>query len=237
MKHPHRLGFLIPATNTTFEPETYAVLPPDVTAHFVRVPFSEVSQEQLEAMRSHVSRLGSHLATARVLATAFACTTGSLIGGPGYDNQVIREMGIGGLQNVTTTSTAVVNALNALNVERIAIAAPYETWLTDLEARFLESAGFTVVGTASLGLRRYIADVEPTRVFELVTQLAENEPEAIFISCTNLRSIEVMRDAESRLQVPVISSNLATWWDTFRLAGLAPTTLSGDTLPSALLRA
>src|SRR5690606_1193491 len=218
------------------ESETYAVLPAEVTAHFVRVPFTEVSQDQLEAMQSHVSRLSSHLATARVRATAFACTTGSLIGGPGYDSQVIREMGRGGLENVTTTSTAVVNALKALKVKRVAIAAPYESWLTDLEARFLESSGFSIVGTASLGLRRYIADVESERVRELVSQIVAGEPEAIFISCTNLRTIEVLKEAESRYSVPVISSNLATWWETFRLAGLDSRALSNGYLPTTLLR-
>jgi len=236
MTRNKRLGFLIPATNTTFEPETYAVIPAGVSAHFVRVPFVEVNEEQLHAMRPHTKRLAAHLHSTQIDVAAFACTTGSLIGGADYDRQIVNEIEAGGIENATTTSTAVINALNALGVTRIAIAAPYEAWLTELEVRFLESAGFSVIETASLGLRRHIADVGPAEVYELASQVARSAPEAVFISCTNIRTVDVLADLEADLGIPVISSNLATWWEIFRLARLSTGALRGTIMPLTLLQ-
>jgi maleate isomerase len=40
------------------------------------------------------------------------------------------------------------------------------------------------------------------------------------VSCTNLRTAEVIEDAEARLGKPVISSNQALFWHIRKLAGL-----------------
>ena len=44
--------------------------------------------------------------------------------------------------------------------------------------------------------------------------------EALFLSCTNLRSLEVIREVEEILGMPVTSSNHAMAWHTLRLAGV-----------------
>ena len=41
------------------------------------------------------------------------------------------------------------------------------------------------------------------------------DADGMFISCTNLRTIDVIARLEAELGVPVISSNLATCWGVF----------------------
>jgi maleate isomerase len=44
--------------------------------------------------------------------------------------------------------------------------------------------------------------------------------DAIFISCGALRTLDVVDEIEKRAGIPVIASNQAMIWDTFRLAGI-----------------
>jgi maleate isomerase len=46
------------------------------------------------------------------------------------------------------------------------------------------------------------------------------ENEAIFISCTNFRTIEIIQELEEATGKPVISSNQATLWYALRKLGL-----------------
>jgi maleate isomerase len=55
----------------------------------------------------------------------------------------------------------------------------------------------------------------------------------IFLSCTNLRTLDVIDALEAELGIPVVSSNLALAWDMARRTG-APMAQSA---PGRLMRA
>ena len=54
--------------------------------------------------------------------------------------------------------------------------------------------------------------------------------EGMFLSCTNLRTLDVIPELEDATGLPVLSSNLVLAWDMLRLAGAAPD------VPGRLLR-
>ena len=47
---------------------------------------------------------------------------------------------------------------------------------------------------------------------DLVLSLSHKEADGIFISCTNLPTINIIEELETILKKPVISSNTATLW-------------------------
>ena len=123
----------------------------------------------------------------------------------------------------TTTATAMVAALQALGVTRVAVAAPYIDEVCARLRRFLEESGLSVTSLENLGLRGMaITEVTSPEVMELAKRADRPEAEALFLSCTNLRTFDVLEPLEQELGKPVISSNLATMWHAIRLAGLAP---------------
>jgi maleate isomerase len=66
-----------------------------------------------------------------------------------------------------------------------------------------------------------VARIKPQSIFEAAVAAGEErEAEAVFISCTNLRCIDVIAPAEERLGKPVLSSNLALLWHMLTLAGI-----------------
>ncbi|HEX2482589.1 MAG TPA: hypothetical protein VHQ69_11965, partial [Methylomirabilota bacterium] len=107
--------------------------------------------------------------------------------------------------------------------KRVAVAAPYIDEVCARLRRFLEESGLGVTSLENLGLRGMaITEVTSPEVMELAKRADRPEAEALFLSCTNLRTFDALEPLEQELGKPVISSNLATMWHAIRLAGLAP---------------
>ena len=212
----------MPSSNTTMEPEMWRLVPDGVSVHTARVPLTMVTVEELMRMESEAQRAAKLLATADVDIVVYGCTTGSLVGGPGYDEKIARLVEEASGKPCVATATAVVEALRVLGAKKVALATPYIDEVNEKEIRFLEHHGFEIVDLKTLRIRdnREIGRVAPERVYRLVKSLDIRSADVVFISCTNLRTIEVIDALEKDLGLPVISSNTATAWMTLRKLGI-----------------
>lgn len=113
-----------------------------------------------------------------------------------------------------TTSTAVLEALDVLDAQSLLIVTPYSDEINQKEKEFLEGNGFEVLDIKGLNLtdNLEIGKLEPYVVYRLAKAMFAGDADAIFISCTNLRTFEIIEKLERDLGVPVITSNQATLW-------------------------
>jgi len=218
----HRLGVIIPSSNTTVEAEfTKALVDSDVTCHFARVPLRDVTLHDLECMVSELDGAAGLLRDASVDVVAFACTSGSLIKGRGYDANLAKRIRDAAGCHALTTSGAVIDALHALGAKKICLATPYIDEVTDREVDFLEQNGFRVLKRVSLGLKENlkIGQLTPTVAGALAESAFSPDADAVFVSCTNFRTFEAITALEQKLCKPFISSNSATLWASLRVFG------------------
>ena len=207
-----RVGVMVPSANAVFERDAQLVLSRGVSAHFARMKLTRDEPDQITGLIDHVPRCARELADAGVQAIAFACTTGSLDGGLGYDARISgiieTETGV----PATTTSTAVVEALRLLRVERPIVVSPYEDWLNAKLARFMSDSGFDVVSLHGFSLPepRDIEAVTPDEIADAVVAADKPQADGAFISCTGFRGLEAAELLADRFDKPVISSNQAT---------------------------
>jgi maleate isomerase len=216
-----RFGVLLPSVNTIIEPDMYRMTPSRTSVHFARVPDRfENTREELVGMKDEVEKPSELLKDARVGVIAFGCTAGSFIGGVSYDQQVIRIIETKTGIRATTTATAVVSSLKNMNLEKITVATPYEEWLNEIEAKFLENNGISVLSIRGKGLVRADdqASFPPHEIVRFVRQIHDQDSDGIFISCTNFRAVEAIEKLERILRKPVISSNQATMWMLMQIA-------------------
>jgi maleate cis-trans isomerase len=114
----------------------------------------------------------------------------------------------------------------ALGARRVAVATPYVDFVNESERAFLQEYGFEVTSMHGLRLgetqeeRRGIGRVPPEHVYRMARLVDRPEAEAIFISCTNLATLGVIRRIEDDLGKPVVTSNQACFWGCLRLLGL-----------------
>ena len=213
-----KIGLVFPAPGLAPEVEFHRKVPEGVGVLTTRVPFEEVTPKGLIKMASYVEEAASLLAQAKPDLIVFACTTGSLVKGVGYDKEIIdrieRRTGISAM----TTITAVIESLNNLKSRKIIIATPYSDELNQIEKSFMENSGFEVVSIRGLGLVNPIKmpEVRHEQIYKLVKDGFMESADAIFISCTGIGIIDIIGTLERDLRKPVVTSNQATLWAALR---------------------
>ena len=220
-----KLGVIYPADGA-LDDEYWKLAPKGVSVHFTRIPIPQEDQtlEALEAqtLNADIETAAVNLNVIRLDAVGYACTSGSFVHGPGGDLEIIKRLEDASGAVCTTTSTAAVRALQALQAEKIAVITPYPEEINERLQTFLQDSGIKIVAMKGLGLYREIFNQPAGAAYRLAREADRPEAEAVFISCTNFRSVEVLDELEQDLGKPVISANQVTMWDMLRLAGLRP---------------
>jgi len=213
-----RLGLLIPSSNTTMEHEFNVMRPREATVHVARMRLKEVTLSKLMDMEKEIEAAALRLADAKVNVIGFGCTSGSLFRGLGHDQEIVTRIEKTTDTPAIATAGAVVNALKTLKLSRISVATPYTEEINSLEKRFLEENGFAIQKIKGLGIKDNlkIGEQNPRTVYNLVKEVDTALNYGIFVSCTNLKTIEVISRLEEELKKPVISSNTATLWAMLR---------------------
>ena len=119
---------------------------------------------------------------------------------------------------------AIIAGLRHLKVRRVAVATAYIDEVNTQLRTYLELSDFEPLALEGLA----ISDVQavgqvPTQVLvDLCLKVFEDQPGAdgLLISCGGLVTLDAVREVEARLQVPVVSSSPAGFWDLVRTAGL-----------------
>ena len=216
-----RLGLILLSTDETLEYEARAVIAGrDANLLHTRIPASaHVTPEDLQLMAPEMTRTAA-LLPAGLSAVAYACTSGATI--IGSDN-VARLINAAHPDTaVTNPLAAVIAAHRALGVSRIAMVTPYVAEVTGPMRAALGDAGIEVVSEVTFGQKE---DWTVARITEASTEAAMlaaaqvEGVEAVFASCTNLRTFGIIEAVEARLGLPVVSSNQALIWDMLRQSG------------------
>ncbi|MCL5959409.1 MAG: maleate cis-trans isomerase [Chloroflexi bacterium] len=213
-----RLGLLVPSSNTTMEYEFYRYLPPGVHLHTSRMPCIDVNAEQLGHM-ARVSVDGAALlADCQAEVILFGCTSGSFLEGLGFDRRLEKSITERTGRPVITTTHALLDVFEHLSVKSLLVCTPYIDDINERERRFLLDNGYHVAGLHGLGIleNTRIGALDPAEAFKLAFQNDTSEAEAIFISCTNFRTFEIINPLSKVLGKPVITSNQASLWAALR---------------------
>lgn len=206
--------------------ELWRWTPDHVRLHLTRTPFSPlpVTVEQAEQISdvAEAAQCTADLVVVGPAAVAFACTSGSFVGGGAAERALVEAMQNAGAPAAVTTSGALLEALAELGVSRLGVATPYDAAVTARLHDFLGEAGVTVTGSAHLGLSERIWTVPYAVTARLVRQVASSRCEAVFVSCTNLPTYDIIAPLEDELGLPVLTANQVTIWAALRRAGSAP---------------
>jgi maleate isomerase len=166
-----------------------------------------------------VARGVTDVAAVSPLVTAYACTSGSFIGGLSGETALVSAMIRAGAPAAVTTSGALLAALRHLDVPRIATVTPYTADLTAALSSYLAEAGVEVVATAGLGLISDIWTVPYDVTAGLVRDTDTAQAQAVFISCTNLPTYDAIAPLEAELGKPVLTANQVTMWSALTVIG------------------
>lgn len=218
----HAYGVIVPY-DFALDREIWRWVPDDVSLLLTRTAFHPMSSSvEMAELISTDDTL--HSSTATLLAAepevvVYLCASGSFVRGVVGEEAMREQMLAAGAPKAVTTSGALLEALEHLGVDKVAVATPYVNSLTMRLHMFLDEAGVRVLSGRELGLGERIWRVTGPTVHDLAMAADHPDADAIFISCTNLATYNVIAPLEAALGKPVITANQVSMWAALRAAG------------------
>lgn len=223
-----KIGVLVPYTNCNLEPDLALMRPEGTTLHFERMGGYDIDEipdaGQMAGLgASNLAETLRLIAGVRPAAVLYGCTSATLTHGPAFDRDLAEKIRAAIDAVSITAAGALVAALGALGVARVGYASPYVGEINDLAVAFLADEGIDTATRVDIGrdLGNYgQGELSPDEVFALAKRAASSETEALVLSCTDMRSVEIIDALEQATGLPVVASNQAMVFALCRALGL-----------------
>lgn len=209
------IGIIAPF-DLAIERELWRWVPAEVSLHLARTHYEPVPVSRLMAeLVSNTSHLAA--ATRDVLHVdpevfAYLCASGSFVNGVEYEKTLVAAIEAAGARAAVTTSGALAEAVTALKISQMSVITPYDEELTNLLGAFLNQLGVTVLQSDHLGLGGGIWKVNYRTVAERIVAADRPDAQAVFVSCTNLPTYDIIDPLEKMLGKPILTANQLTMW-------------------------
>ena len=217
------LGLILLSTDLTLERDIHRIIQENSAATYInRVTYDNpLTMENLSALEINLKQAASDLLPGIKLdAIAFACTSGSIAVGPEKVLMHLEESHPG--IPSTTPVNAFLDACRSMEISKIALLTPYSNQINQPFRNYIEKNNVTVASITTFNMSN---DIDVARIpIESIVEAAKvanhKEAEAVFLSCTAMRSMECIDRLEKILGKPIFSSNQVLLWRLLRLAGL-----------------
>ncbi len=224
-----KIGVLVPFTNTNLEPDMELLRPPDCTVHFQRMGGYDVDEipgsDQMAGLgASDISNDLRMIAGVRPDVVLYGCTSATLTHGPEFDATLAAEIKSGSGAACFTAAGALISAIQTIGAKKVGFSSPYLGEINQQAMGFMAANGIETVKCADVGreLGNYgQGELTPDEVYELALQADHPDAQAIILSCTDMRSVEVISHIEAHLGKPVVTSNQAMMFAVMRGLSIA----------------
>ena len=235
---PIRVGLIVPSSNVTIETELPALLARHESATFTfhssRMRMQEVSEEGLQTMNAQRERCVAELIDASCDSLVYGCLVAIMAQGPGEHRRVtaaIREQLIGqaSMLTVVTSADALIEAIRALEAQRVALVTPYLKPLAQKVVDYIEAEDIEVTDWVALEEpdNAAVARIAGERILAAAHTLDLTKADALILSaCVQMPSLSLIELAEAEFDMPVLSAATATAFTLLYRLGL-PTVLPG----------
>ncbi len=205
------VGIIVLQTDETIESDLRRLLPPEKCNLFVsRVPNgTEVTHETLGAMADEISGSAQLFPrNAHFKGVAYCCTSGTSVIGVGRIGELVKQ-GCD-CDAVTEPVSSLVDACRRRNISRIAFLSPYTESVSAHLRSVLAEHGIEspVFGSFNEANDSRVAWIDRQSIVDAAKSLGvRDEVEAVFMSCTNLKTIDLLDEVSQAIGKPVMSSN------------------------------
>ena len=217
-----RIGLIALATDFRIEKDFISVIKDQNIDFFVnRIHcYFPLTSENLIKMSSTVTEITEDILPSEKLdCVVYGCTSGTIAAGYETIKKKINLARPGA--KVTTPSTAAINALRKMKINKIAIFTPYSKALNDDVINYFENENFKIISNAYFDISNDldIGKVDEKYLYETLLDMDLGDADALFISCTALPALSIIDKLEKKLNKVVLSSNQVLIWDTLQSIG------------------
>lgn len=218
-----RIGLIVLQVDETVEEDMRRLIPAHAARlHVTRIPSgAELTPASIARMEADLTQAAALLPDAPFDVIAYACTSGATLIG---EQTVAAGIRAGrAAAHVTNPLTAALAAAGHLGAGSLAVVSPYVADVAAPLCRAFTAQGISVPVSVSFGekIESRVARIDPASIRAAALAALEGvEADGIFLSCTNLRTLDILEALEAETGRPVLSSNQVLAWHIARLAGL-----------------
>jgi maleate isomerase len=223
------LGVIVLETDETLEWEFARMIAhEDVALYHSRIPMvAEIQPDTLARMETDLPAATRLLPpTLDFDVIGYGCTSAATV--IGSDRVAARVQQVFPRARVTDPLAAIIAATRSLGAVRIGFLTPYVPEVSQRMRQKLQDAGLEIASFGSFeeSNDHTVARITEASIAQAVRAVAnaaasDGSCDAVVISCTNLRCLQIIPEIEAEIGVPVLSSNTALAWHMQRLAGIA----------------
>jgi len=210
------VGLIVLNTDFTFERDFARLFnnqKPNFDFYFNRIHFANpMTPKSLAAIEGDLTEVSSEILPNYDLdLVVFNCTSSSSILGDKAIELAINKSKP--TAKVLTTSQAVVSNIKRKGLKKVSVLTPYSAEISALLVDYFQRNNLEIVSFRYMDMSddRDVAMVSPNNIITAAKQAIVDEADALFISCTAMRSTEVISVIEKEIGKPVFTSNQATF--------------------------
>jgi maleate cis-trans isomerase len=226
MASASKLLLVVPANNTTMEPELRSLCPQvaDFLVAKVKRPPRTLTIEDLPAYAAATIDAIEPFAHEPIDLVVFGCTAAGFLAGPEGNATIVRKIGERLRLPVVSTTEAMVAVLREAGVGSTAIVTPYLTPVNDGLSAYLQRSGIGVERLESFLCKttEELGRVTQQQILELALTTVTPRSKALFIACSQLPTLGILPTLRQTLGIPVWSSIAATAWVANRALAAKP---------------
>jgi maleate cis-trans isomerase len=207
---------IVPANNTTMEPEIIALCPEltQVLVARVRRPMRTLSADDMAGYGEATIEAVAPFVSERPDIVVHGCTAGGFLAGPEGNARIVAELERATGAPVVSTADAMVEALRHDGVRTTTVVTPYLPSVNEGLTRYVHAGGIEVDRLSSFlcETTEALGAVTEPQVLEKALATVTPGGRALFIACSQLPTLNIIVPLRERLGIPVWSSIRATAW-------------------------
>ncbi|MBS0252502.1 MAG: aspartate/glutamate racemase family protein [Proteobacteria bacterium] len=234
----HRIGLIVPSSNTTMETEIPEMLARHSQKHGTRFTFHTsrarlhtVDIASLARMVDDGERCAVEVGDADVDVVAYACLVALMSRGAGahiatekrFSDVITADRGTS--PPIVSSAGALARTLKSLGLRKVALVAPYMPELTRTVISYIEDSGVSVLDSVSLAVsdNLMVGRLDPAALPGYVQKLDLSGVDGIVLSaCVQMPSLPAVQLVQDATGLPVVTAATATTREILLALGLSP---------------
>ena len=217
--HNPRIGLITLASDFRIEKDFNNVIyGKEVDLYCNRIHcYNPLTNEMLKKMADDISKVTEDILPDQKLdCVAYGCTSGTIAAG--YQS-IFEKVNLAKPNTkVTTPITAAVSALKTLKIKKLSIFTPYTDEINQSVINYFKKENIDIVELSYFDIASDldIGKVDPGYLLDVLLKKNLSNSDALFVSCTALPVLSIIKDLEKKTGKIILSSNQTLIWDTLK---------------------
>ena len=221
-KHNPRIGLITLASDFRIEKDfNELIYNKEVDLFCNRIKsYNPLSNETLKEMANDIPKVIEDILPDQKLdCVAYGCTSGTIAAG--YKSIFEKVNLVKPNTKVTTPITSAINALKALKINRLSIFTPYTDKINQSVINYFKKENIEIreLSYFDISSDLDIGKVDPNYLFDVLIKMDLSKSDALFVSCTALPVLSIIKDLEKKIGKIILSSNQTLIWDSLKQVG------------------